>query len=1166
MMYKIRKTYSIVTALLLLLAVSACKDDTFGEFRGDSATVKVAVNIESGITTRADGLTVVGPADYDFAAKYPMIGDGTRARYLTYALYEDLHDGTYRKVETPDENGQYHHRHEVHTQFPYSGIPEFTVAKNRDYVMVFWAQSKGGAQVNTYYNVSEFQNIIARYDSREVDVEDEANGAEGIENEESYSVGQLNNMDSRDAFCASYRFNINQTTQNINITLRRAVAQVNIGFTKKAWDMLADNNVDVRQTSVSIAQVARRLNLVENKILMTSESDPTINGTTSFTIAGFSKQWIPEYWCYNSDLEGQPANEEYFSDPQKYCQRLRTDDDEYIWTSMSYIFSGGTFDLDADDGKEESMVDIIDVKFYDGEGNDLGLPFTRLDNVKVRRNWRTNIILDEYMNVNIVMDMNISPNTINDFNYEAGNLSEGELAPGLSYKRNTNLKWNGFDPGLNFYVSSVRGLKWLADRSNGLDFSEEDIPYWEDENGRHTYKEFLGDDGLPSVKKYEDYVFNLVQNMYVISSGVNRGTNRFTRTEGLRVPWNFEECEIYLTCDLDFNDDPEVAADWHGFNSNLTNKKGENFFPQQQHWTVDNTHMSINGRLRPSLIYNRTDPPAHMGFSGMIDGQGFTIYNMTVDNTQNYRDMNGLDFMNGWRKLNNSGLICTAGSHATVKNLRLYNAHIKGDWNVGGFVGYYIISDGNFSPRLTIENCQIVNSTIESVEGEVMSPSDDANVGAVGGSIRSAFTVKDTSVINCVVNSAYIGGAFIGIPQGSGTYENCVISNVDVIFNEMNDMGLSGQVPPRNDITDPDMVKVFGRYPAGNLTEIKSKFKIENVTSNRFFGVKFLWDQNKNDLHATVAGIRQYGVFSADPYAEGFSKGINNLPLRLFPRLSTLYSAGFSVSSHIMGTPSVVEGDKAYGIYIDMKKTPTIKYTNNLTLEDPISNKDPDLPATAQNGEHLKWSDKGWSFKILGETNESESMQRYVINVQPEGFTYGLYFDGNDNNNDLLVSNLIITGLPTIDYGIFLSDVNDVTLDGLAIYDVRNTIGDAGKGSSNNKRLTIKNCDFRGITAIGTGYASDGVKIENTAFNIGSGISDNIYGRLNAGSDITMTNCRFRTSFRIVPAKGVTLKFKDCKFGPPALQSDQTVAVVRQYVSGGCTVTQEGEYIVVVGN
>jgi len=139
-------------------------------------------------------------------------------------------------------------------------------------------------------------------------------------------------------------------------------------------------------------------------------------------------------------------------------------------------------------------------------------------------------------------------------------------------------------------------------------------------------------------------------------------------------------------------------------------------------------------------------------FQGVFDGQGHTIYGLNVD------------------KANDTYMYTTAGlfgwidaGAATIKNVKLDGATVKGSHWVGGIAGYMT---GN------IINCSVTNSTIIGYN-----VNDDANGDKVGGVVGYMNTgngsLEGNTVTNCTI-TAYRDVAGIA---GAVAVENSVKNN-----------------------------------------------------------------------------------------------------------------------------------------------------------------------------------------------------------------------------------------------------------------------------------------------------------------------------------------------------------------------------------------------------
>lgn len=1111
-------------------------DDNYSIINGDKVEVHLTVNLDNSGNERTRDDSNDGSRNPDYSN--PGIGGGTLASTLIYQLYDQ--EGNPVALPNPDTSSDIIGLHQVRVenrQFPYSDIV-FTVDNGKEYTMIFWAQSgEESAGISDYptkgdwfYETDDLKNIIVRYDSQ-----DKA------------GQGQLNNTDSRDAFCARIKFTGGKPLPDI--TLRRVMAQINIGFTEVLWKKLQNSNVDIQKSSIWIANVGRRFNLFEDKVELFSSGKETesqedlpeaMDGTDETGKGGIT--WPFTMGAYN--INTIPAYMEYPGRKENGENMLNLRDGNYHWVSMCYILAPGETEEYWDNGVSKpidigSTVDIVNMQFYDKNGVAYNLPLTELLNVPVKRNYRTNILVDELFSAKVTMDAQIGPDTYDDFGVDSEGINEGELTPGLTYRVSTIPSHWSNAPGFEFYVSSMQGLKWLADRSNGLDFKMKDIPEWmikkEGWDKLSNNKEIL--------KAYETKVFDLFFNQNrALLYHANERSFAERNKYGFRMPITFDDCIIYLTNDLDFNEAPDyIKNDWHGFSCNMSyyNDEGSNLAV----WFMtasDNKNKYIEPSTNPNNFfqYSNSQTNYNHGFKGIFDGQGYTIYNMVINNLNDFYEKSEMDEKTyGPRKLHNAGFICTAGAYAEIKNLRLYNAYIKGDYNIGGFVGYM-----NGEQPLIISNCRFVNSRIEGAEPERYSPSDDANVGGIGGSLQSIYTIENCQVVNSDIISTFIGGAFVGIPGGSPNFSNNKVYDTNVILTELNNVGtINGSVKRTAwSIGATEDASFF--FGTNNYSDISSfnTGSAGDCSINAFYGIKY----------SPVGSHAGGGTQSANEGAYGRST-VKNVPLELFPDILTKYAQCVTLDSHIIGKARD-NGGVNYGIKIDISGQPDehgVLITNTNDTEGTTKN------IIDNNGNE-------WYFTLTGTTYESNPLdgqsvlgekysRQHVLLVSPSGLNdvKGVYVCAPTISTNAVrhvtIKDVIIAGEPSIEYGLYLDNVKDMKLDHVAIYDVKNAFGDENVPSGAS--FSTNECDFRGITNVGAGYSR--VTFTNSAFNKGSGNTDNVVGRLYAKSSATFKGCMFRVDYKIVAENGAVLTFEDCICGPPYNQQKLTAENFYKYMA-----------------
>lgn len=833
--------FKCLSIAVLFFAVVSCKNDMDVDpyQSGDKVKVSFAVGVD-GPTKKpqriADNTMGYDQGDESHTnnpnyESSHQIGDGTLAHKLAYALY------------TP--NGDLVERHDIIVEkFPCQVNLE--LVRGLKYQLVMWAQSE---EARDYYDTQDLCNIFVKYDASD------------------------NNDDYRDAFCVSQEVLVTGTSSSsISVVLHRPFAQVNVGISKKVWETLQDGGVYIQASSLSIYNAGCRFNLFKDEVILPTAEDATENRTT----ADFSKTAVPQETL-----------------------TINGEDEDYVWVSMSYILANAPKKTDP------ALVDVVDMVFYYGDklataetaNTQIGPSTLPMNDVPVRRNYRTNILFDGDLTgtARVVLELN---KNFDDADYwaqydESKELDwHGEIADGVTFRsyRNDDTKKSYYGLfWIDFYVSNENGLRWIADRSNGMPFKKSDIPTWTNSQGKTTtYKIFQNQDGDPDLDVYIAFIKSMVMGHALIPSGVTEGNfnspddgkkayddgsgNKTTTT--IVRPWTFDDCSIILTNDIDFGGRkwlPISSVQFFGISKD--SDRGKENFPDE------------------------SNP-----FKGEIEGNGHIISNMHIDNRR---------ASDNWWDSYQAGLVGMAAEHTIIKNLTLYNALIEGDWNLGGMVGYYNNSSKNsdYGPiDLIIENCRIENSTLIAY-GDSLNSDNDANVGGYAGSVPG----KKAILTNCHVNNTILRsdmnvGGFIGILSNqTNEIRNCSMSNVSMILNEFNTGGANEKKKyAERDTRDPE------KYLFGS----KGGSKVENTSVTDVTLNMFLSDTKKS---------------TAVPNNDG-SNYVANIPLNMFPVLDGRYSTSLKIGSHITGTPSY----KNYGLYIDISKDPNWKperETNGFTLE-----------------------------------------------------------------------------------------------------------------------------------------------------------------------------------------------------------------------------------------
>ncbi|MCH5306458.1 MAG: hypothetical protein J1E37_00155 [Prevotella sp.] len=979
-----------------LMLTTSCSDDmSMASASGDTQKVTFSLGLEGQMQTSSSRRApdIIGGDDYN--AQNTRISDGTRATHLIMEVYTAEGEPYSFYEATERANGRPNRLVREAAQFPITDI-SVTLEKDKDYRVVFWADTPD----NPYYDTDNLRNIGIRYDVVESDMK----------------TGQLNNDELRDAFCFSDNLLSTDlsSSQTRDITLRRPLAQINVGTTQKDWDAVMEN-YPIKESKITINYVGNRFDLVADKAV--------VNGMDGRTTADYQYATIPSLLTEISGREIKEENRALQVKVKANEDGTFSNSDEpesYKWLSMCYI-------LVPEDGGD-GVVDITEIKFKTKDDSEL-MPFEKgLTNVPVKRNYRTNIIGSVFTKTE-TFTVELDQNFAGDFNNLNLQGWDGEIADGLAYQAKEGYSKYGtsFRSGLNFYVSSAKGLQWLADRSNREPLAAKDIPGW-----------FSGD-----LDAYKKFVYAIIDKRTFIDNGVTEA--RFNNND----PWTYDECTIYLTKDINWKAEMGDEA----------------FRPfSMRHGITGGSSVEHKGT-----------------FKGEFDGQGHTISNLKIDTRSNDDPPS------------NGAFIAAATDDATIKNLRLYAADIKASWNVGGFVGRYAYSNGTHTIKM--ENCILENSEIYAEIGH--SPSNDANIGGLIGATGPS-TIKNCHIINTKLESTYIAGGLFGICFGNSTVEDCSISDVAIVINEMNADIYNTGAYVRNALYNEYWI-CGTRLSGCGITQ--QRIIHDNVYRNVFLGTR----DRSGDEDSAIGEIYK-------------------LPLQWFPQLYGGWADGVTLKSHITGTPSYYPEGKNWcaGIYI--------------STEDIKDNED----AEKYNPDYI----------LSGETREGKAL--YAINVQKPATPaecYGVYLTGK---NTATIQDLVINGDPSITAGIYLDKASDVVLSNVAVYDVVNTILDANNVPQNAK-LSVTKCDLRGTTQYSANYAS--VTFTGTTFRKGSGTTTNKNNKsVIPGSATTFSGCVFEQGFT-VDLKNLAngqVTFENCQIeGSDGKKFALTSANVSSLVTGG---------------
>lgn len=347
-----------------MLFATSCSNDELDVQSGNEAQVSFSLGLEGGIATRA-------------------ISDGQSAKTLVCAVYDankTLLDKVVINDKQVDANGQY-----VNTDAFKGGLTDnvrITLAKGQTYTIAFWAQN-GDCDA---YDTDDLKAVKVDY----------TNGAEGES-----ATGDINNDDTRDAFFAAETFNV-EGNKEIEVTLKRPFAQINVGVTAEDWEAAIASNIEIEKSAVVINNVADEINLLTGAV---KASDAMANGIT-YTLGGIPNE--PLYVETDTTKEGK---------------------EEYVWLSMSYILvDDGSESAASVDGAQKSTLNGLKYTFAPEKGKGQPIEFAEgLAGAPVRRNWRTNI-LGKLLTGDVQFNITIDPAYNGDIIYPSELEEELELA------------------------------------------------------------------------------------------------------------------------------------------------------------------------------------------------------------------------------------------------------------------------------------------------------------------------------------------------------------------------------------------------------------------------------------------------------------------------------------------------------------------------------------------------------------------------------------------------------------------------------------------------------------------------------------------------------------------------------------------------------------------
>lgn len=199
-------------------------------------------------------------------------------------------------------------------------------------------------------------------------------------------------------------------------------------------------------------------------------------------------------------------------------------------------------------------------------------------------------------------------------------------------------------------------------------------------------------------------------------------------------------------------------------------------------------------------------------FQGVFDGQGHTISNMTVNNTDTSAYCASGFF--GW--VENTG-------NAVITNVKFDNANVTGNHNVGVVAGW--VSG-------TISNCEIKNSTVTGINAN-----DDANGDKIGGLVGyiNAGIISENIVENCTIKSNRDAGGIVGAIAAGTTFANNSVKDTEVYYSEEKSYASAGAIVSGRTGFSPNETNTATNVTASKLVSVSNANELSaalNATYN----------------------------------------------------------------------------------------------------------------------------------------------------------------------------------------------------------------------------------------------------------------------------------------------------------------------------------------------
>lgn len=270
------------------------------------------------------------------------------------AMHKELHFGVYKHIDGA-ESVYLPDAHYVISHFGngLTATVTATLVTGQSYDFAFWAQSTD----SDYYTVDfAGKKVTVNYDALSC------------------------NDENRDAFCAVVEgYKVVSADLTEDIVLRRPLAQINVGTTSTDIDLAGKAGVKISETKVVVEGIANTLDLFTGK-------------TSGSATVEFAAAELPaEKLIVNKGTASEA---------------------EYVYLALNYVLVNDG----SPTGYDKAMLgnDAFAVTFYE-DGREINT--IAVDNVPIRRNYRTNIIGQDILTDNVSLTIIIDPLFYGEYDY-----------------------------------------------------------------------------------------------------------------------------------------------------------------------------------------------------------------------------------------------------------------------------------------------------------------------------------------------------------------------------------------------------------------------------------------------------------------------------------------------------------------------------------------------------------------------------------------------------------------------------------------------------------------------------------------------------------------------------------------------------------------------------